>query len=110
MLPAPLSRTPPVHNPTHTPPEIDAQRENESLSARLKTLSVELEKEKKKPTVINHPAADAVEEASSSKHRIVGCISRVRSDEQEQWDRPFSLAWHPFLLQPYRLVCEMGIL
>lgn len=39
------------------------QRENESLTSRLQALSVELEKEKKKTTVVNRPAADAVEEA-----------------------------------------------
>lgn len=61
MLPPLPSRRPPLA-PRHTPPEIGVQRENESLSARLQTLSVELEKEKKKATVINHPAADAVEE------------------------------------------------
>lgn len=44
----------------------DIQRENESLTNRLQTLSVELEKEKKKTTVVNRPAADVVEEASGN--------------------------------------------
>lgn len=39
----------------------------------MQTLRKELEKEKEQATVVNHPAADAVEEASNSKHVTVGC-------------------------------------
>lgn len=60
----PLPR--PHYSPNTHPPDVGVQRENESLSSRLQTLSVELEKEKKKTKVANHPAADAVEQASTA--------------------------------------------
>jgi len=51
--------------------ETGIQRENETLTTRLQALSVELEKEKKKTTVVNRPAADAIEEASGNKEPSV---------------------------------------
>lgn len=45
------------------------QLENELLSGRVRDLGGELEKERKRPTVINSPTADAVEEASTTTNK-----------------------------------------
>lgn len=52
------------------------QRENKALTNKLQTLSVELEKEKKKPTVINRPAPDAVEEVSDEAEEVLPVLSQ----------------------------------
>ena len=46
------------------------QKDNQTLVTRLQTVLMELEKEKQRPTVVNNPSADTIEQASHARSTV----------------------------------------